>query len=142
MEFVLWVVFGIAAGALSIGIARAMDQERAIFGAALIIAGAWYVAFGVHDGRNLNVLLPQILGGSFFVLCGLAGMRHSVLFLSLGWLFHAAWDFASPLISDVSYMPGWTAPACLGFDVLIGGYLFLRFRNWHTITAKTTEAMV
>ena len=136
MEFMLWVIIGVVAAGLFIAIARALDQERLVFGSALMIAGVWYVSFGVLAGRDAAVLLPQILGGAVFLLCGLAGIRHSILFLSFGWLVHVGWDFGSPLFSDVSYMPSWTVPACLGFDLLVGGYLFLRFRGGYPISAQ------
>ena len=105
-----------------------------------MIAGVWYVTFGVLAGRLVEVLLPQILGGAFFSCCGLAGLSHSILFISVGWLVHVGWDFGSPLISHVSYMPSWTAPACLGFDVLVGVYLFLRHRDAYPILARLAQA--
>ena len=140
MEFGLWVLFGLVGGAASIWVSRLLDRERLVFGGALVIAGVWYVAFGVHAGRDFEVLLPQILGGAFFALCGLAGIRYSVLFVSIGWLVHVGWDFASPVFSDVSYMPSWTVPACLGFDVLVGVYLFLRYRDAYPIPARPESA--
>ena len=140
MEFTLWVLFGLVAGAAAIAVSRALDREKAIFGIALLVAGVWYVSFGLIAERPLDVLLPQVLGGGFFVLCALAGFRYSLLFLSLGWLVHVGWDFGSPLLSDVSYMPSWTAPACLGFDVLVGSYLFLRFRNAYPVRASLAHA--
>ncbi len=121
---ILWVLFGLATGAATIALARALDRERTLLGGLLVVLGIWYLLWGVADGRSFDVLLPQILGGVFFATCGVLGLRSSLVFLAIGWALHAGWDFASPLFSDVSYMPSWTAPACLGYDLLLGGYLF------------------
>jgi len=136
MAFVLWIVFGLVTGAATIALARALDRERALLGGLLVGLGIWYLVWGVADGRSLDVLAPQILGGVFFSICGVSGLRASRVFLAIGWTLHAGWDFASPLFSDVSYMPSWTAPACLGYDLLLGGYLFRQSRQ-NTPTAIT-----
>ena len=94
MEFALWVLFGLVGGAVGIVLSRSLDRERAVFGGALLIAGVWSVGFGAAAGRSLAVLWPQILGGTFFVLCGVLGLRRSLVFLSIGWLVHIGWDFA------------------------------------------------
>jgi hypothetical protein len=94
-----------------------------------MLLGGWYLAFGVTAGHGVDVLLPQALGGLFFAACGFAGLKYSLLFSSVGWALHAAWDFGSPMFSDVSYMPHWTAPACLGFDLMISSYIFVRWQH-------------
>jgi len=58
-----------------------------------------------------------------FCILGALGLRQ-ILFLSVGWTLHALWDLVSPLFSDVGHMPHWTVPLCLGFDLLVGAYLF------------------
>ena len=129
MVFMFWVVFGLVTSGMLVAISRWLDRDRLILGSGLVLLGGWYLLFGVSAGHGFDVLWPQLLGGAFFVACGIAGLFLSLLFLSAGWTLHAFWDLASPMISDVSYMPHWTAPACLGFDLLIGAYLLVRWRN-------------
>lgn len=127
--YVSWVLFGLVTAGLLAWVCHRLDRDREILGISLILLGGWYLVFGVTAGQGVQVLLPQAAGGLFFAACGLAGLKYSLLFLSMGWSLHAAWDIASPLFSDVSYMPHWTAPACLGFDLLLGTYIFAKWRH-------------
>ena len=127
--FVSWVVAGVVLAYATIRLARALQREQALLSAALILLGVWYLGWGLADGRSFEALLPQVVGGAFFALCGVLGLRFSLLFASLGWSLHAGWDFLSPALWDVSYMPSWTAPACLGYDVLLGIHLFRLWRE-------------
>ena len=127
--YIGWIGFGLVTSAMLVWVSRRLDRDRAILGGGLVLLGGWYLGFGVSAGHGMDVLWPQVIGGAFFALCGVAGILSSLLFLAAGWALHALWDLASPLFSNVSYMPHWTAPACLGFDLLIGGYLVLRWRR-------------
>ena len=127
--FVGWVVGGFLLGLASIALARRLELEREILSGALVLLGVWYLGFGIYDGRSAAELLPQILGGLFFASCGVLGLRVSPVFAAVGWTLHAGWDFLSPALWDVSYMPSWTAPACLGYDVLLGTHLFRLWRR-------------
>lgn len=129
LEYILWVIFGLVTSAMLVWMSHRLNRDREILGIGLVLLGGWYVAFGISAGYGMETLLPQFIGGFFFATCGVAGIKSSLLFLSVGWALHAAWDVASPLFSDVSYMPDWTAPACLGFDLLIASYLFTKWQH-------------
>jgi len=141
LEFLFWVVSGFVLGVATIVGTRATGRDRTLLSGLLFVLGGWYLAWGAWDGRSFEVLLPQILGGAFFAMCGVLGLRVSLGFAALGWVLHAGWDFASPHISDVSYMPGWTAPVCLGYDLVLGVYLFRTWRQGDSpIPTDATEA--
>ena len=133
MTFSLWVLLGLCAGLLTIAAGRVWRVEQPLCALGLFAAGWWYLLFGVISGTGTSELLPQVLGGLFFVSLALLGFRW-LLCLSLGWSLHIVWDLLSPWFSDVTYMPGWSVPFCLGFDALLGAYLFLRYRGLFPIT--------
>ena len=120
-----WIGIGLAT--LYVLSARQSALIEKLLGAGLLMSiGLWYTGFGIIAGAALTTLIPQILGGLFFAALGYLGFTRSLFFPGIGWLIHATWDFASPHFSDVSYMPEWAAPMCLGFDILVGVYLLAR----------------
>ncbi|GAA0483381.1 hypothetical protein GCM10009096_27240 [Parasphingorhabdus litoris] len=120
-----WIGIGLAT--LYIWSARTSALVEKLLGAGLLMSiGLWYLGFGIFEGATLTALVPQILGGLFFAALGYLGFTRSLFFPGIGWMIHATWDFASPHFSDVSYMPEWAAPMCLGFDILVGIYLLAR----------------
>ena len=68
------------------------------------------------------------------------GVVSSIWFLATGWAVDAAWDFAVPVFTDVSYMPAWYAAVCVGFDVVVAAYLAVRARGGLAISAAGTGA--
>ena len=60
------------------------------------------------------------------------GLRGSARAAGIGWLLHIVWDLAAPMQFDMSYAPAWTAPACLAWDVVVGGYLLTLGREKET----------
>jgi len=133
--FFLWTFIGLvlAMGFIVVG-RRSEVWEKGILAGSLLPLGIWYLAFGVAAGVSFSALVPQAVGGAVFAYLGWLGIKRSLFFAGLGWLIHGTWDFASPQFSDVSYMPGWTAPACLGFDILLGIYLLSRAQGHFPIT--------
>lgn len=130
MIFTLWIIFGVASGLAAIWLSRVLKSEGLVFGTSLIIAAFWYLGFGILSGHTLTILAPQIIGSVFFFFCGIFGFRYTLI-LSVGWFAHIVWDVSSPMFSNVSYMPHWTVPACLGFDTLSGCYLFARYKDMY-----------
>ena len=139
MTYALIVLLGLVLGFALIGVARKlMDQERLVFGLALVGAALWYIGFGLYANSGFAVLLPQLLAGGFFLLMAVLGIRTSVLFLGICWLLHAPWDILGDMYLDMSYAPFWTAPLCLGFDLLVGAYLVMRSRGRFELQAVQT----
>ena len=126
-----WAIGGAILAALFILAARRSIQwEKRLLSGSLFLLGLWYLAWGVWAGTPFSILLPQAIGGTLFAAFGWLGLTRSLFFAGLGWMLHATWDFASPHFSDVSYMPDWSAPACLGFDILLGVYLLARAQGY------------
>ena len=126
---IVWFLIGIAGGLASIWVTRKLGIERLTFGFALLIAAIWYVGFGVIAGKGLDELWPQAIAGLFFAYCGIEGIRGSFIYISIGWLVHILWDSFSFLVLNSTYAPDFTLPACASFDIVVGTYFYLRFRE-------------
>ena len=142
MDYAIQVLVGVLLALVFIGIARGIKRERLIFGLSLLVAGFWYAGYGLFANFTIDVLTVQIVGGLLFIAAALLGLKYSILFIGVGWMSHGAWDLISPFISDVSYMPAWTEPVCLGYDLLVGIYLVLRWRGWFDLRDPFGEPVV
>ncbi|NRA09653.1 MAG: hypothetical protein HRU02_15970 [Myxococcales bacterium] len=116
-------VLGGIMAAIFVAIARRYtERENGLFALGLLIAALAYPAYG------LGALAPSRLGveaAGVIVFAGFAilGVYTSAWFLVLGWAAHGLWDLVIPASRDVGYLPSWYAVLCLGFDVVIAGYL-------------------
>ena len=116
-------VLGGSLAAIFIAIARRYPEwENGLFALGLLVAALAYPAYG------LGALAPSRLGveiAGVIVFAGFAflGVRSSSWFLVLGWTAHGLWDLVIPASQDVGYLPSWYALLCLGFDVVIAGYM-------------------
>ena len=124
--YVLAIVVGVLAAVAGIALSRRLDAERAIFGWALVIAAFWYIGFGVFHGQSVADLMPQLIAGAVFLALAVLGLTRSIAFTSAGWILHVFWDYLGPHLGEVM-TPWWVAPACLGFDVVVGVYLLARY---------------
>ena len=140
MPYVLAIMVGIAAAIAGIALSRRLDAERAIFGWALVIAAFWYIGFGVFHGQALSDLTPQLIAGAVFLALAVLGLTRSIAFTSAGWLLHVFWDYLGPYFGEV-IAPWWVAPACLGFDVVVGVYLLARYRGV-VAAARTRSGLI
>lgn len=115
-------------GAVAATILAFLFQKKAIsfWRMALIIVTLIYVGFALI-GQQWD-WLPIEFGGvllySFFVFLS---FRFSILFLALGWALHVIWDLGLHFNGHPGYVPDWYPGVCLGFDLLIAGYLVWSF---------------
>ena len=129
------IAIGSVGSVASILLARRLDAERLIFGWALVLAAFWYIGFGLINGQTISALLPQFAAGAVFLTLAVLGLRGSVVLIGIGWILHIFWDFLGPFFGEVR-APWWTAPACLGFDVVVGTYLILRVRGFAPLSPE------
>lgn len=122
--FLVEIIIGIIAAAILVFVAR--KKEISFWRYALVIGALIYVGFAIV-GQQWD-WLPIELGGvllySFFVFLS---FRFSILFLALGWALHVVWDLGLHFGGHPGYVPDWYPGACLGFDLLIAGYLVWGF---------------
>lgn len=126
LVFFLQLVLGaaLAAGLVLYGRRFRRRGELKVYAIALIVAALIYVVF-VLVGGDLTMLASELLGLVVFgAVAVLGGYRRWPAFLALGWAAHAGWD-ALQLTESATYVPRWYAVGCLGFDLLLAGYIAL-----------------
>jgi hypothetical protein len=105
------------------------EFSHQILGNTLLIAALIYVAFALiwGDSRWLMIeLVGVIIYGLFIRLSHI----YSIKFLALGWLLHPLWDATLHLYGPAhSLAPTWYAVACISFDIIIAGYIFIFYKN-------------
>ncbi len=94
--------------------------------AGLVIAALIYIGFAWFYGDG-QWLLVEVLGVLAYGVAVLLALRHSVLWLAVGWGLHPIWDLWVHWLGPGAYIvPAWYAIACLSFDLLVAGYIVMR----------------
>jgi hypothetical protein len=103
---------------------KTYSGEKISYAIGLGIAAVIYVFFSFFSSSTDWIFIE--LGGLLIYLPFVVlGVRFSGWFLSFGWLLHVAWDLVlhnQPL----NFVPDFYPSVCLGFDVLIAGYICCR----------------
>jgi hypothetical protein len=105
---------------------------RTLLATVLFAAAGAYFGFAFNDQTPRVWVLIELLQCIAFGTLGLYGWRGSPFWLALGWLLHPLWDFGVHHLG-----PGWTyAPlryvmACISFDWVVAGYIFIAYRWLH-----------
>jgi hypothetical protein len=69
-----------------------------------------------------------------FIVVALAGLRYGSGIIAAGWIAHAGWDALHHLPTLAAHAPEWYVTACIVFDVVLAGYMFLN-RDHFTVAA-------
>jgi uncharacterized protein DUF6010 len=97
------------------------DGELRTFGLGLLVAALIYVglALPTADGRwvALEAAGVAIYGGIAWL-----GLRRPTA-LAVGWMAHVVWDVALHLGRTQPIVGPWYPIACVGFDLVVGGFL-------------------
>lgn len=132
---ILEIIIGALAAAGLLFFYRNLPQKTSIklWGNALIIAALIYVGFAVF-AQNWTWLPYEIAGVGIYGLAVVLSRKFSPIWLGIGWFCHVLWDLLLHPNGYPGYVPDWYLGACLGFDLLIGGYVF-----WLIFNEKKSE---
>ena len=130
MQIVLQLLIGAISCGVFIALARRLKPrlELRLYALALVIAALIYVGFTAR-GATLLWLTLELAGLAVFTLCAWLGLKTSALILAFAWAAHAAWDVILHKFLDVAFVPGWYPVVCVGFDLLLAGYIAVRFKQ-------------
>ncbi len=122
------VLLGLIAGGALILVGRRWGGDsRRFYGAALFVAALVLLLFALIGGQGRDVWL-EAAGLALFGAAAWWGQRTPLL-IAAGWLAHIAWDVLLHPLDSAGYVPPWYVWACVGFDLLVGVYLLLKFRR-------------
>jgi hypothetical protein len=119
------VTGGVLAAVALVLIARSFARrgEMFVYGVGLGITAVAYVLFGLRRGAPANHLAFELVGAVFYCAVAVLGARRWPLLLALGWIAHAGWDLFFHYADGPSFAPVWYAFFCVGFDLVLGGYI-------------------
>ena len=130
MQVALKLLSGVVACSVFILLARRMGvgRELWLYSVALVIAALIYLVFAAR-GASLSWLALELAGLAVFTILAWLGLKISAWILAFGWAAHAAWDAILHKLTDADFVPAWYPLVCLGFDLLLAGYIVARTRR-------------
>lgn len=127
MQTLIAVIIGVVLAIALILLARRSGnylKEKRIYAIGLVVAALVYVGFGFFsDSTGWKII--ELMGVPVYALFAWLGLKKSGWFLALGWALHVFWD-ASLHGTSTPFVPSWYIGLCLGFDVLVAGYVAVR----------------
>ncbi|HEX2187315.1 MAG TPA: DUF6010 family protein [Longimicrobiaceae bacterium] len=126
LSFLMWLVAGLLLGALFLSFAGRGSRERElhVLSIGLFVAALLYLGFSLLGGAQSKWILMESAGVLLYGAVAWAGVKHAPRLLALGWALHMVWDAALHLQgAPAQYTPGGYALLCIGFDLLVAGYI-------------------
>jgi hypothetical protein len=119
------IVLGAVLGGLFVLGARTGSRggERRALALGLALAAVIYVGFALAAGGDRGDLILETIGVAIFGVLAWLGFRYSLWWLAAGWLAHVAWDVGLHLDQNHGLVPAWYPLLCVGFDLVVVGYL-------------------
>lgn len=103
--------------------------ELRFYAIALLIAALIYVLFLLNGAtpqwRYIELAGVLIYGG----IAWIAWRWKSAALLAFGWAIHVCWDVFLHNSPETFFVPSYYEELCLGFDLMISGYLFFFLRK-------------
>jgi hypothetical protein len=96
--------------------------DLTLFAFGLVVAALVYVALVIRYGTG-GWLALEAGGLLIFATFAALGVRWAG-WLGAGWLAHVAWDIGLHLDRGQSVVGPWYPLACVGFDLIVAGFLF------------------
>jgi hypothetical protein len=119
------VFVGILGAAVLVLLARwfAPRREMLVYGVGLGITALAYVLFALQRGAPADHLGHELLGAVLYLALAVLGTWRWPALLAFGWIAHTEWDLFFHYANGPAFAPGWYAFFCVGFDLVVGGYI-------------------
>ena len=117
---------GVAAGVLTILVARAIRGQRWLYSIGLLTLPGLYALFALLAGEQAVAVRELIYGIPFLVagvVFALVSVRHSALVVGALWILHGLYDLIHGRLITNAGVPGWYPVWCFSVDIVVGGYL-------------------
>lgn len=103
---------------------RSYTKEKLPLAIGLVIAALIYVGFAFNND-SLRWILIELAGVPIYAVFAWLGLKKSGWFLAAGWALHPLWD-AGLHDYATQFVPHWYIGGCIGFDLLVAGYIGFR----------------
>jgi hypothetical protein len=128
------MLFPVLAGAVLGALFALLAQSRRspsdvrLLALGLVLAAVIYVALALSrgDGRWLAL---EAIGLALFAGLAWLGLRVSLWWLALGWAANVGWDVGLHLDRTQPVVRAWYPLACVGFDLVVAGFLLSMART-------------
>jgi len=119
------VILGVVGAFALVLVARSLAPRREllVYGVGLGITAVAYVMHGLHRGAPAPHLGLELVGAALYGSAAILGTRRWPALLALGWTAHVAWDLFLHHANGPAYAPIWYPWFCVGFDLVVGGYI-------------------
>ena len=137
----LEIFLGIQCAALIIYLSSTWHPRKQLklWSNSLIIATLIYIGF-VFYNLAWGELSQELMGVVGYSILAFLGYRYSPIFLAIGWALHVLWDILLHAPTS-NIAPQWYPGACLGFDIVIAGYLaYLIWNNSEDLLIKSASS--
>jgi hypothetical protein len=101
----------------------AARRELLVYGVGLGFTALAYVLFALQRGAPADHLGRELVGAVLYLTIAVLGTRRRPALLALGWIAHAEWDLFFHYANGPAFAPAWYALFCVGFDLVVGGYI-------------------
>jgi hypothetical protein len=123
---VLEAFLGVAAGVLTIVLARVIRGQHWLYSLGLLTLPSLYAFFALRAGEPA-VGVKEMIYGIPFVAVGLVfalvSVRRSAVGVGAFWILHGLYDLTHSRLITNAGVPGWYPVWCFSVDVVIGAYL-------------------
>lgn len=103
---------------------------------------AYYWFFALYE-QNVAAFVYEVIAGSVFItLAALAYKSRNVLsliFLTIGFIGHGAYDILHKNIYDVSVAPTWWPEFCGSIDIILGIYIIWLLKSDNLMRYRNSE---
>ncbi len=126
MSIVGAIIVGAVVAAPVLVLVSVLSRERGLDLLAVQLAAiaAVYVGSSLADGR-VSLVAPETIVAFVFFACSLFGRWASPAILAAGYFAHGAWDAVHHLGAISTLLPNWYAPFCLGYDGVVGLFIYI-----------------
>lgn len=120
----VWTLLGVALALpyVAVGRGKRGRPARAWWAGGLVVAALVYVGFASAAGTGWAGLGVEVGGVVLFGAFAALGLRGLTGWTAAGWLLHPVWDLAL----GHPGAPEWYLWLCLGFDAVVGVWLWGR----------------
>ena len=108
------------------------QRTQWVYSIGLISLPFIYVIFALIAGDGNAIGKEMFYGAPFIVvgaLCLNKKFKGATLLLATFWLVHGAYDIYHDVLFVNAGTPGWYPVFCAAFDLVVGGYLLIRFKK-------------